>query len=633
MAELKIEEKYRELSEIDHILLRPGMHVGSTKEERKVMFLFSHDERKMEQHEIIYIPALMKIMDEVISNSCDEFRRPENLGLNELHVRIWKNGDVIIEDNGGIPVVMHKDAGCYLPEFIFGRFRTSSNYNDSEDRNVVGTNGVGSKLANVYSKNFTIYTADGKNSYQRTWKNNMREICDDMILKPCSDHFTKTSFTIDFSKFDTEETEFTDDFIDAIEKRCIDAAAANPGLKVYFYVEESSEVLYHSEWLFKNFEEYIELYSDYVDLQNCISFKTDKQQVWVYPDGQLNIGFVNGAECSQGTHITSLRSDINNAVAKVLMSKHQVEVSSRTISGMYSLFCCVQVSNPSYSSQTKEKLDTPADRFDKNLKKKYVIPIEFITKIENSEIIHLVLDWYKQKKIADDKKTTRRLNKQLKLKVRNQKFIDANSKHREERELWLFEGDSAKSGFRVARNPQTQGAYILRGVPKNVMGLSPAQQMKNQELSDIMTVLGLQWGQKNDVKKLRFSKIVIATDADHDGDKIAGILLVFLSQFPELFEAQMVCRSMSPIMTAVKGSDVIDFYSFDEYEKRKNDLEGYHIKYTKGLGGLSDKEYKKMMREPIFHYFRMDDLAEASLRSWFGRGIAHERRNMLKNEV
>ena len=633
MNNINIEEKYRELSEIDHILLRPGMHVGSTKEERKTLFLFSKDEKKFEQREITYIPALMKIMDEVISNSCDEFRRPENLGLTELHVRIWKNGDVIIEDNGGIPVVMHKDAGCYLPEFIFGRFRTSSNYNDDEDRNVVGTNGVGSKLANVYSKSFTIETADGKNMYSRSWKNNMHDICDDMIVKPCSEHYTKTSFTIDFSKFDTEETQFTDEFIDAIEKRCIDAAAANPGLTVYFYVEESSEVLYHSEWSFKNFEEYIELYSDYVDLKDCISFKTDKQQVWIYPDSSLNIGFVNGAECSQGTHINSLRSDINNAISKVLMSKHQVEVSSRTISGMYSLFCCVQVSNPSYSSQTKEKLDTPADRFDKTSNRKYIIPIEFITKVENSEILNLVLDWYKQKQVADDKKTTRRLNKQLKLKVRNQKFIDANSKHREERELWLFEGDSAKSGFRVARNPQTQGAYILRGVPKNVMGLSPAQQMKNQELSDIMTVLGLQWGVKNDIKKLRFSKIVIATDADHDGDKIAGILLVFFSQFPELFEAQMVCRSMSPIMTAVKGNSVIDFYSFKEYEEKKHELEGYHIKYTKGLGGLSDKEYKKMMREPIFHYFRMDDLAEASLRSWFGKGIASERKAMLKNEI
>ena len=139
MADIKIEEKYRELSEIDHILLRPGMHVGSTKEEKKVMFLFSREEQKMEQREITYIPALMKIMDEVISNSCDEFRRDTNLGLTELNVQVWKNGTVIVYDNGGIPVVMHKDAGCYLPEFIFGRFRTSSNYNDTEDRNVVGT--------------------------------------------------------------------------------------------------------------------------------------------------------------------------------------------------------------------------------------------------------------------------------------------------------------------------------------------------------------------------------------------------------------------------------------------------------------------------------------------------------------
>lgn len=631
--EQKIEEKYRELSEIDHILLRPGMHVGSTKEEQRQMFLYSRDEAKMIQKEITYIPALMKIMDEVISNSCDEYRRPENMGLDTLFVRIQKKGDVIIEDNGGIPVVLHETAGCYLPEFIFGRFRTSSNYNDDEDRDVVGTNGVGSKLCNVYSKFFNIETADGKQMFSRSWKNNMHDICDDMIIKPCSEHYTKSSFTIDFSKFDTEETEFTDDFIDAIEKRCIDAAAGNPGLTVHFYIEDSTEVVYHSEWKFDDFEKYIELYSDYVDIHECISFKTDKQQVWVYPDSSLNIGFVNGAECSQGTHIASLRADINNTVAKVLMAKHNVEVTSRTISGMYSLFCCVRVSNPAYSSQTKEKLDTPADRFDKETNRKYIIPIEFMTKIENSEIVNLVLDWHKQKQIAEDKKTTRRLNKQLKLKVRSQKFIDANSRSRDERELWLFEGDSAKSGFRVARNPQTQGAYILRGVPKNVMGLSPSQQMKNQELSDIMNVLGLQWGVRNDVKKLRFGKIVIATDADHDGDKIAALLLVFFAQFPELFEAQMVCRSLSPIMTAVKGSDVIDFYSFKEYEAVKDKLDGYHIKYTKGLGGLSDKEYKKMMREPIFHYFRKDDLADSTLRSWFGKGIANVRKNILQDEV
>ena len=631
--EQKIEEKYRELSEIDHILLRPGMHVGSTKEEQRQMFLYSRDEAKMIQKEITYIPALMKIMDEVISNSCDEYRRPENMGLDTLFVRIQKKGDVIIEDNGGIPVVLHETAGCYLPEFIFGKFRTSSNYNDDEDRDVVGTNGVGSKLCNVYSKFFNIETADGKQMFSRSWKNNMHDICDDMIIKPCSEHYTKSSFTIDFSKFDTDETEFTDDFIDAIEKRCIDAAAGNPGLTVHFYIEDSTEVVYHSEWKFDDFEKYIELYSDYVDIHECISFKTDKQQVWVYPDSSLNIGFVNGAECSQGTHIASLRADINNTVAKVLMSKHNVEVTSRTISGMYSLFCCVRVSNPAYSSQTKEKLDTPADRFDKETNRKYIIPIEFMTKIENSEIVNLVLDWHKQKQIAEDKKTTRRLNKQLKLKVRSQKFIDANSRSRDERELWLFEGDSAKSGFRVARNPQTQGAYILRGVPKNVMGLSPSQQMKNQELSDIMNVLGLQWGVRNDVKKLRFGKIVIATDADHDGDKIAALLLVFFAQFTELFEAQMVCRSLSPIMTAVKGSDVIDFYSFKEYEAVKDKLDGYHIKYTKGLGGLSDKEYKKMMREPIFHYFRKDDLADSTLRSWFGKGIANVRKNILQDEV
>ena len=76
---------------------------------------------------INYIPAMLKVVDEVISNSVDEFRRKDNMGLTELYVKIDKdNGDIIVKDNGGIPIVKHKEAGIYIPEFIFGQLRTSS---------------------------------------------------------------------------------------------------------------------------------------------------------------------------------------------------------------------------------------------------------------------------------------------------------------------------------------------------------------------------------------------------------------------------------------------------------------------------------------------------------------------------
>ena len=130
------------------------MWVGSVKEEQKHMFLYDSDAQVMELKEGSYIPAMLKVIDEVISNSCDEYGRSTNMGLNKLNVTISSDGWIEVKDNVGIPIVKHSTAGCYIPEFIFGRLRTSSNYNDDEDRNVIGTNGVGSALANVFSKKF-----------------------------------------------------------------------------------------------------------------------------------------------------------------------------------------------------------------------------------------------------------------------------------------------------------------------------------------------------------------------------------------------------------------------------------------------------------------------------------------------
>ena len=152
MAKKKIEEIYKEMDELTHILERPGMWVGSVKEEQKQMFLYDTEAKVMELKEVTYIPAMLKVIDEVISNSCDEYRRTTNMGLNKLNVTISSDGWIEVKDNGGIPIVMHSSAGCYIPEFIFGRLRTSSNYNDDEDRNVIGTNGLGSVLSNIFSK-------------------------------------------------------------------------------------------------------------------------------------------------------------------------------------------------------------------------------------------------------------------------------------------------------------------------------------------------------------------------------------------------------------------------------------------------------------------------------------------------
>ena len=204
VKEKSVEEKYKSMSERDHILTRPGMWVGSIKYEIDQRFLYDVDDAKMTMKDVQYIPAMLKLVDEVISNSCDEFRRKGNMGLTTINVTINSNGYITVKDNGGIPIVMHKEAGVYVPEFLFGQLRSSSNYDDSEERDVVGTNGVGSSLVNVWSKQYEITSADGKKQYHRTWSNNM-EINDDLKITKTTDHFTETKFLLDYDRFDEQE--------------------------------------------------------------------------------------------------------------------------------------------------------------------------------------------------------------------------------------------------------------------------------------------------------------------------------------------------------------------------------------------------------------------------------------------
>lgn len=639
MAKVKtIEEKYREMSEREHILERSGMWVGSTKEEEAQMFLYNRDTAKMELRDITYIPGMLKLVDEIISNSCDEYRRKDNLGLNRIEVNVALNGTILsVYDNGGIPVVKHKTAGCYVPEFIFGRLRTSSNYDDTEDRNVVGTNGVGSSLSNVFSKSFIVETADKKNNITIKWRNNMGECIDHGTPKRTKEHFTRTTFELDFSRFDTKNKFYTEEFVEILHKRCIDAAAANPGIKIIFNVYDSSfsNIEYSETWEFNKFDEYIDLYSEYAEnnsfTKDLIYFGDSQKKVWVSPCGNLNIGFVNGAECSKGTHIRAVRNEINQSINEYLLKKEKIDVGTRGIDSKYSMFIIIDVVNPSYNSQTKSELTTPVSKFTRD-ENKFEVPKKFLDEINKSEIINTVLDWYKQKSAAEDAKIIRQLNKQSgKGLKRPDKYITCSSKVKKNRQLWIFEGDSAKSGFRGGRVPDIQAAYMMRGVPMNTFNMSPLQIMKNEVFSDLVNILGLKWGKEFNINDLQYGKIVIASDMDVDGDKICALLCLMFANWPELFENNIICRSVSPIIIARKGKNCKKYYKMEDFKKDEKQLKGYTFKYTKGLAGLSNEESKEMYHEPIFHYFKLDNMSESMFRKWFNKEDSDTRKQMLND--
>ena len=163
--------------------------------------------------------------------------------------------------------------------------------------------------------------------------------------------------------------------------------------------------------------------------------------------------------------------------------------------------------------------------------------------------------------------------------------------------------------------------------------MSATQIMKNQVFNDIVNILGLQWGEYNKAENLKFNKIIISSDADYDGDKICALLLVFANHFPELYEQDLIYRVVTPIITATKGKDHRVYYTREDYEKDANKLNGFVIKYLKGIGTQTNSDYKEMMSNPKLVKFTRDNLADMMLKKWFGKGNANTRKSMLKDEV
>ena len=438
----KIEDKYKVLSHIDHILLRPQTYLGSNKPHTSVRWIFI--ENKMEKVETSYVPSFLKIFDEIITNSVDEHKRNKSLNKIEVFIDI-KSGIISIRDNGGIPVVIHKDHGKYVPEVIFGNLMSGSNYNDDEERVVAGTNGYGSKLTNVFSKEFKIETCDGKNLFTQTFTNNMRDRTVAKIKKSTK-NFTEINYTPDYEKFGL--TEIDETHLKLIQKRVIDIAGCNPGIKVYF-----NDVLINT----KTFEDYIKYY------KSEFFFESNKDKTWsigIAPstDGFQQISFVNSTDTYDGgSHVDYILNQILSQLREFFQKKHKVDIKPSELKSHICLFLNATVINPSFSSQTKEKLITEVKDFGFT----YEVSDKLIKSILKSEIVDSILDWILQKKNADENKLARELNKNL-AKIKVDKLIDAKGKDRWKCSLALFEGDCLHEDtlIRVIRDGDIIGVKI-----------------------------------------------------------------------------------------------------------------------------------------------------------------------------
>jgi DNA topoisomerase-2 len=614
MKDKSIEEKYKKLTDIEHILLRPGMYISSTKP--TIGYKWLVEDNKMIFREVTHVNGFLKLFDEILMNSVDESKR-EGSQLNTIKVSINEN-EISVWDNGGIVVAEHKEQNMWVPEMLFSETKSGSNFDETEDRTWSGTNGIGSVCVNIFSKKFTVSTCDGKKSFLQTFSNNMMERTKPVVKKSKTNH-TQITYLPDYERFGM--TGLDESHFQLIQKRVIDIAGCNPSLQVFFNDEEIK---------IKSFQDYIKFY------KTDFYFETTSDRSWsaaiaASSDGFQQISFANSTETwDGGTHVDYVMSQIIVQIREFFQKKHKVDIKPSEIKNHISIYINSTIINPSFSSQTKEKLITEVKDFGHT----FEVSEKLIKWILKSEIVDSILDWIQKKKSADESKLTRELNKNLS-KIKVEKLIDAKAKERWKCSLSIFEGDSAAASFRKYRDTNTQGAFSLRGKFINAAEITTQKLTQNNEVINLMAALGLKLGQKANLTNMRFGRILFFCDADFDGSSIVGLLLNFFYKFwPELFDNPIIFKAETPIVVVknTKTKKKTSFYSQEEYEKwlQKIDPKVYEIEYKKGLAALVDDEYSEIIQNPILTRITSDDISKDSLNIWFGKDSELRKKEMLK---
>ncbi len=565
------------------------------------MYVLDAESGRIKSKEITYVPGLYKIFDEILVNAADNKQRDPSMDKIEITVSGETNTISVKNTGKGIPVVEHKEHGCYVPELIFGHLLTGSNFDDDEKKTTGGRNGYGAKLANIFSTEFTIECVDTANGlkYTQTFTDNM-QTKGKPTVKPLKASekadYTKITFKPDLDRFKMKSLD--EDTVSLLSKRAYDIAgsmASKEGAKLKVFLNGEKLAI-------KSFKEYVSKF-DGIEVPAAFEKVNDRWEVGVaVSDGSFQqISFVNSICTSKGgQHVTYIADQVATHLTKTVKKKNKGnEVKANQIKNHLCVFVNCLIENPAFDSQTKDNMTTRPKQFGSDCK----LPDKFLKSIEKSGIVDAVLSMAKFK--AQQALGRKSGTKKIKL-TGIAKLDDANhagSAKSRDCTLIITEGDSAKSlamsGLSVVGR-DFYGVFPLKGKPLNAREASTKQVMANDEIKNIVDILGLKFGVKYDedsIKTLRYGHLMIMADQDHDGSHIKGLVINFLHHFwPSLLDVPgFLQQFITPIVKVTKGKRSKTFFTLPEYETWKsenNEAKGWNIKYYKGLGTSTAAEAK-----------------------------------------
>lgn len=575
------------LKGLDGVRQSPGMYIGSVDQK-----------------------GLHHCVKEQISNGVDEYL---NGSCTDIWITLHKDGSTTVRDNGrGIPHGLKEDglsvlSTCFGVLHAGGKFDNAGNsgYNTSG-----GEHGIGAKACSALSKRLVVTSCrDGLKDTSIFEKGILIEqITNESVDKNL--HGVEVHWAPDMDIF-------TDNFnSELLEKELVrEFSYLNSGL--HFHFEDESKNYkkdYYSENGMRDYLEYLNNNKEFLFNPIYLTSSEDKFSIDIAIAYNSSYSstlrlYTNSIPQEKGTHLTGFKTAWTMAINSFAKENKWLKENDANLAGTdleegMMLIINFKMIDPMFEGQNKSNLTssegrTYTQRLVSNVIKDYLIQNKSGIKI----LVDKALNARKAREAAKKAREAVRKPKEKGLKAKmalSDKFIDCTSKNSADRNLLLVEGKSASTSAIEARNPATDCIYMLRGKTISPLKTTVDKILANQEMSDIIKVIGAGFGNENfDLSKMNFDKIVITSDQDADGFAIELLLITFFYTYMRpLVEAGKLYRAVTPLYIVRQKDKEYYCYTEKELEDWKLAHTGtYDLLRAKGLGELNATDLRKVCFE------------------------------------
>ncbi|HEY4543998.1 MAG TPA: DNA topoisomerase (ATP-hydrolyzing) subunit B [Tissierellaceae bacterium] len=577
-------DKIQVLTGLEPVRKRPGMYIGSTG--------------STGLHHLVY-EVVDNSIDEALAGMCDTIK-----------VVINEDNSILVEDNGsGIPVEKHPQTGKSTVETVLTILHAGGKFDNSAYKVSGGLHGVGISVVNALSEYLVVTVSRNNKKYQQEFSKGIAKT-ELEVIGESTETGTTILFKPDKEIFDTVVYEY-----EILEKRFREMAFLNKGVRIFLEDKRTGKSQeFHFEGGIKSFVEYINRNKNSIQ-DDVIYFDGEKDGTQVelaiqYTDGYSEnvLTFANNINTQEGgSHLSGLRTALTRVMNDYGRRHNHIKEDEENLSGEdvregMTAVLSVKLSQPQFEGQTKGKLGNSETRgivesltyefldsyLEENPKTGRIIVNKAVSSQRARHAARKARELTRKKSIFD--------NTTLPGKLADCQSNDINLT-----EIYLVEGDSAGGSAKTGRDRHFQAILPLKGKIMNVEKARLDKVLNSDEIKNMITAFGTGIGEEFDIKKLRYGKIIIMTDADVDGAHIRTLLLTFFYRYmPDLIYNGNIYIAQPPLYKIAKGKQEHYVYSDEELDTLLEEIgrTGYSIQRYKGLGEMNPEQLWDTTMDP-----------------------------------